>query len=528
MREMPIPAGAYCDLQTNEKRLFYESEGNLMALDLKPEAEPIRVVEGMSYYVLSGKGDHLLVRKGGSIYVISASADKDAKLDDKKEVPLKGLRFAVDKRAEWTQIYHDAWRMHRDYFWDPNMHGVDWPVMRDKYASLLPRVGSREELADLQGLLVSELSLMHSNANGGDIRSDSPYIEPASLGGVFERDEKYRGFRLVHVYKADPDLPAGWSPLSNPDVRIEEGSIIKRVNGQSTDTAPHLGHLLMDQAGKQVRLEVQNPDGSDRDVIIKPISTFEEYRLRYREWEYTRREKVDALSGGEIGYVHLRAMGANDIGQWTREFYSQTHKQGLIVDVRHNGGGNIDSWILGQLLRRPWAYFKRRTGLPYTNMQYSFIGHLVVLIDENTGSDGEAFADGFRRLGLGKTIGTRTWGGEVWLTSSNRQVDGGIVRASETGLYGPEGKWLVEGWGLEPDIVVDNLPHATYMGQDSQLEAAVTHLKELIADDPRSIPGPPPYPVLVPGSGFPTPWHETQKQKPKRKPRKKKTPPKTS
>lgn len=506
IRELPIPAGTYSGLMANDKRLFYRSEGDLMALDLEPKAKPIKILASCRCGQLSGDGKRLLVRKDSKYYVIAASSGADVKPAEKDQVVLDDWKFAVNKRDEWTQIYNDAWRLHRDYFWDPNMLGVDWDAMRAKYAPLVERVGSREALADLQGMLVSELSLLHSNAGGGDVRRGTDQVSPAALGGIFERDAKTGGFLLAHRYKADPDLPGEWSPLAHPDARVEEGSIILSINGRSTSAAADIGQLLMDQAGKQVRLSILDPDGQAREVLVTPISGRSEFDLKYHEWEYTRRLQADASSEGAIGYVHLRAMGGGDIGQWTREFYSQTNKQGLIIDVRHNNGGNIDSWVLSQLLRRAWSYFKPRPNVVYPNMQYSFNGHLVVLVDERTASDGEAFADGFRRLGLGQAIGTRTWGGEVWLSGSNRQVDGGVARASETGVYGPEGEWLIEGWGFEPDIVVDNLPHATYGGHDAQLEAAIAHLKALIQQDPRIPPEPPAYPTLIPGSGFPTPW----------------------
>ena len=162
--------------------------------------------------------------------------------------------------------------------------------------------------------------------------------------------------------------------------------------------------------------------------------------------------------------------------------------------MRHNGGGNIDSWILGKLLRKAWMYWKPRSGQPFWNMQNAFRGHLVLLCDEFTGSDGEAFAEGFRRLGLGKVIGTRTWGGEVWLSFSNTLADRGIASAAEIGVYSPDGKWLIEGHGVDPDMVVDNLPHATFEGKDAQLEAAMEYLKDLIRRDPDPVPAPPPYP----------------------------------
>ena len=177
-----------------------------------------------------------------------------------------------------------------------------------------------------------------------------------------------------------------------------------------------------------------------------------------------------------------------------REFFPVFQRQGLIIDVRHNRGGNIDSWILGRLLRRAWFYWQPRVGDPYWNMQYAFRGHLTVLCNERTASDGEAFSEGFKRLGLGKVIGTRTWGGEIWRSSQRWLVDSGMATAAEIGVYGPEGNWLIEGVGVEPDIVVDNLPHATFKGEDAQLEAAVKHLQGLIEDDPRPVPPTPKYP----------------------------------
>jgi len=190
----------------------------------------------------------------------------------------------------------------------------------------------------------------------------------------------------------------------------------------------------------------------------------------------------------------LRAMGPDDMNQWARDYYPVYQRQGLIIDVRHNGGGNIDSWLLSKLLRQAWMYWQPRIGNAEWNMQYAFRGHMVVLVDEHSGSDGEAFPEGFRRLKLGKVLGTRTWGGEIWLSFDNVQADNGIASAAEDGVYGPEGKWLIEGHGVDPDIVVDNLPHATYGGADAQLDAAVNLLKQEIKDDPRPAPQHPPYP----------------------------------
>jgi tricorn protease len=278
-------------------------------------------------------------------------------------------------------------------------------------------------------------------------------------------------------------------------VRVQVGDVITAINGRSAIQERHLDSLLRNQAGRQVLLEVRGgATNASRRVIAEPISTQRETDLRYDDWEYTRRLAVEEQGKGQIGYLHLRAMGSDNIAEWAREYYPVFNRPGLIIDVRNNRGGNIDSWILGKLLRKAWFYWQPRVGNPTWNMQYAFRGHVVVLCNERTASDGEAFAEGFKRLGLGKVIGTRTWGGEIWLSAQRWLVDSGMASAAETGVYGPEGQWLIEGHGVDPDIVVDNLPHETFEGRDAQLEAAIKHLQELIARDPRPVPSRPDYP----------------------------------
>jgi tricorn protease len=309
------------------------------------------------------------------------------------------------------------------------------------------------------------------------------------------RDETRGGWRVERVYRADPDYPNRLAPLARPGVEVKEGDVIELINGSATLSVPHPWALLRNQAGKQVLLRVK-PAGTSqsRDVVVKPLDYGAEANLRYGEWELTRRERVEELGRGDLGYVHLKAMSKDDIAQWAREYYPIHNRKGLIIDVRHNGGGNIDSWILEKLMRKAWFYWQGRAGVPTWNMQYAFRGHMVVLCDEHTGSDGEAFAEGFKRLGLGKVIGKRTWGGEIWLTGSNWLVDRGIATAAEFGVYGPEGQWLIENHGVEPDIVVENPPHATFRGEDAQLDRAIAFLQEEIRRKPVELPPPPPHP----------------------------------
>jgi tricorn protease len=501
LQEVPVPAGNYESLATDGKRLYWlsadtslEGKKALRAVEMEARKQPVTLVEDVRAFELSLDGKKMLLRKGDEVYVFEPGAKPPEDLA-KSAVDLKGWTFALDPREEFRQMFAEAWRLERDYFYDRAMHGVDWPAMREKFLPLVARVTDRGELSDLLAQMVGELSALHIFVRGGDQRKGADDVAPATLGAALARDEAAGGVRVEHVYRSDPDRPERLSPLARPGVDVGDGDVITAVNGAPALAAPDPGALLRNQADKQVLLSVKAKGaGAARDVIVVPLTPDKDADLRYDEWEYTRRQQVESLGHGRIGYVHLRAMGSDDIAQWAREFYPVFDRDGLVIDVRHNRGGNIDSWILEKLLRKAWFYWQPRVGSPYWNMQYAFRGHLVVLCDAFTASDGEAFAEGFRRLGLGKLIGTRTWGGEIWLTSSNVLVDRGIATAAEFGVYGPEGEWLIEGHGVDPDVVVDNPPHASFTGQDAQLEAAVAHLQELIRQKPVAVPLPPRYP----------------------------------
>jgi tricorn protease len=501
IQEVPVPPGDYDHLTTNGARLFWLSHGpsapresRLMTVDVaNTSPKPKRVLDDVKGYELARDGQKIMVRKGEIIVVFDAASHENVDLAGKK-VDLSAWKLLIDPQEEWHQMFVEAWRLERDYFYDRRMNGVDWPAMQKKYLPLVGRVTDRAELSDLLGQMVGELSALHIFVRGGDVREGSEHIEPASLGAELARDVRAGGYRVAHIYRADPDYPEGLSPLARPGVDVHDGDVIEAINGVSTLSVADPSMLLRDQVGRQVLLHIARASGAGRDVIVTPISPRQEDDLRYSEWELTRRQRVEEMSNGQIGYVHLRAMGDRNYTEWARQFYPVYDRPGLIVDVRHNRGGNIDSWILEKLLRKAWFYWQPRIGQPYWNMQYAFRGHVVVLVDQRTASDGEAFAEGFRRLGLGKLIGMRTWGGEIWLSSSNFLVDKGIATAAETGVYGPEGEWLIEGHGVDPDIVVDDPPAATFRGEDAQLDAAVHDLQEQIRDHPVPVPPPPAYP----------------------------------
>jgi len=499
VKQVPVPAGNYRGLEVNDGALFFsDSEagqyggGSLKAVAItREDPKIVTVADGVSGWELSDDGKKVMIRQRSDLFVTDARAAKASDLSEDK-VDLSGWAFSLDPREDWRQMYVDAWRMERDYFYDPDMHGVDWEGVRDKYMPLVDRVTTRDELSDVIGRIVGELSALHTSVRGGDHRTGDDNIRVASLGARLVRDPSKGGYRIDYIYKSDPDYPDEMSPLMDPEVDVHEGDVITHVNGVDALSEWHIGALLRNQ-DRPVRLGIQPASGgAPRDVMVTPVQN--EYDLRYSDWEYTRRQAVEAAGDGDIGYLHLRAMGSGDITEFYQNFYPVFNRPGLIIDVRRNNGGNIDSIILEKLMRQAWMYWKERAGQPSWNMQYAFRGHMVVLVDQNTASDGEAFADGFRRLGLGEVIGMRTWGGEIWLGSSNRLTDDGFARAPSMGVYGPEGEWLIEQKGVIPDIEVDNLPHATFNGEDAQLDAAIRYLKEKIAEDPRPVPEPPPYP----------------------------------
>ncbi|HEY1766298.1 MAG TPA: S41 family peptidase [Terracidiphilus sp.] len=504
--ELPAPPGNYDSLQATAKRLCWVNSSDeekpklaLQCLDIANKGdEPETLLPDVKGYEISLDRKKMLIAKADQFYIVDSDV-KGAALADPKALPkaaidLSHWTISTTPRDEYRGIFLDAWRLERDYFYDRNMQGLNWVAMRDRYLPLVDRVANRDELNNVIAQMVSELSALHTFVGGGDDRKPADQIDTATLGAVLRRDEKTGGYVVEHVYLHDPDLPSLAPPLARPESLVNEGETILTIDGQKLLEVPDERELLRGKAGQQVMLQVKSANGETREILVKPIDEKQDAAMRYAEWEYTRRLKVDAASAREIGYVHLQAMTRSDIDQWAREYYPVFNRRGLIIDVRHNHGGNIDSWLLSDLLRKAWFYWQPRVGNPLWNMQYAFRGHIVVLCDEETASDGEAFTEGFKRFHMGKVIGIRTWGGEIWLSGSNTQADNGVATAAEMGVYGPEGKWLIEGHGVDPDMVVDNLPHATFAGSDAQLQAAIDLLKQEIKDDPRPVPPHPAYP----------------------------------
>ena len=492
--EVPGDAGNFRSLSVDDKRLYFIDAGSggdahpqLKTLVLGNDGDEAKTfADEIRSYQLSTDAKKLLLVKwsekgAGAMFVVDAGEKAPEKMD-KSKLRVSDWRLAIDPRAEWRQMFNDAWRMHREFSFDPAMRGVDWKAVHARYLPLLTRVADRADLEDLTGQMTAELGILHSQVRGGEKRRDNEVAKPAALGA--DLVAVAHGLKLAHIYRSDPELPNERAPLARPGVDAREGDVLTAINGQPVRNLADVADALANQAGKQILLALSR-NGEVRKTVATPVDSRGESGLRYGDWEQSRRDRVLESGKGRIGYLHLRAMGSGDIADFAREFYTNVHRDGLIIDVRRNNGGNIDSWIIEKLLRRAWAFWVYPESPTEFNMQQTFRGHLAVLIDERTYSDGETFAAGIKALKLGPLIGQRTAGAGIWLSGRNPLIDGGIARVAEFPQFdAASGRWIIEGRGVSPDIAVVNPPLATFNGGDAQLDAALKYLEDKMAAEP--------------------------------------------
>ncbi len=493
LHEVGLEGGNYSQLGVQGGRLYFldssattRRASSLRTLEIKPgQRKAETFLDNVLDYRLAASGKRLLVLtakegEAGDVLLLDASAKAPADLQEAR-VRLDDWKLRIDPAQEWRQMFDDAWRMHRQFAFDPAMRGVDWNAVHARLLPLVARLTDRHELDDLLGQMSAQLGILHSQVRGGDYRKDPAAVTPALLGAQLAPADG--GVRITHIYRTDPELPAARAPLQQPDVDAHDGDLITAVNGHPVATPGDVALALRAQAGQQVLLNLRDAHGTRR-VIVHPVTAERDAMLRYGDWVRGNLQKVEQAGNGRLGYLHLYAMGANDIANFAREFYAQVGRDGLIIDVRRNRGGNIDSWIIEKLLRRVWEFWQPPHGGPTTNMQQTFRGHLVVLADEFTYSDGETFTAGVKALKLGPVIGRHTAGAGVWLSDRNRLADNGVARVAETGQFDVQGRWLIEGRGVAPDIEVENLPWATAHGHDAQLDAAIANLKQRLQQAP--------------------------------------------
>ena len=490
--QVPVDSGNYSKLSVSDKFLYVidriqepKAKPTLKSIAVKPKTKLQTFTTAVADYQLANDGKTLFVRKQGNDnsnqFIVAAGAQFPKDTSEAKVQTAK-WKLAIQPQQEWQQIFHDAWLMHRDSLFDANMRGLEWQATRQKYAPLLARVTDRHELNDIFKQMMGELNALHSQVRGGDVTSDTDAPKAASLGATFKPVKD--GIEITHVYRHDLEVPAQASPLNKPGVDAKVGDVITAINGQSVSKVADVVRALRNQAGNQVLIDIKRNSLAHQTIAV-PVSGSRDFRLRYQDWVEGNSSFVKQQDQA-IGYLHLYAMGGNDVATFAREFYAQYQKPGLIIDVRRNRGGSVDAWILEKLLKRTWMFWETSNGERSTNMQQTFRGHLVVLADEFTYSDGETFTAGVKALELGTVIGKQTAGAGVWLSGRNRVVDNGIARVAEYPVFNMDGQWVVEGSGVKPDIEVSNPPHATYNGQDAQLEAAIEYLQNKLRDQPIS------------------------------------------
>jgi tricorn protease len=434
---------------------------------------------------LSDDGNKLLVQSGSTykLYDVGGEA-KDA-----KTVSTSGMETTREPRQEFAEVFREVWRRYRDYFYVPNMNGYDWNALRAKYEPQLKDIGDRSDLNYLLGQMVGELSNSHSYVSGGDLKlPKKPNV--GLLGARFELDKAAGRYRIKNIMAGENDEDRYRSPLTEVGVDVRAGDYILSINGQELHANDNPYHLLQIAPGQPVELRVSTKaDGAAaRTVLVKPIAS--ETSLMYLAWVEGNRRYVEEKSGGKIGYVYIPDMGGDGIREFIKWFYPQLRKQGLVIDARDNGGGNVSSMIIERLSRKLLGVgFDRNASATGTYPPQTFYGYMAALISESTASDGDIFAYMFKQAQLGPTIGKRTWGGVVGINDYGPLIDGGQVEVPEfTAIADLQGNYKVEGEGVAPDIEVENDVFSTIHGKDPQLDRGIAEVMAKINAHPLILP----------------------------------------
>jgi tricorn protease len=500
--QLPVDRGEFSRLTVNDDgKLIYirgtfrgeEGEPSIHILDVKADKQEDReklVVSGVRDYAITSDGKKLLVvtRKGGMAIV-------DAKADQKMEdmVPTTGMTQQVVPREEWRQIFREAWRLQRDYFYDPNMHGVDWDKVYEQYAAMLADCASRRDVSYVIGEMISEMNVGHAYYWGGDV-DQAPTVSVGMPGCDFElQNGAYRITRILHGAAWDVD---GRGPLSQPGVDVSEGDYLLAVNGVPVDTGKDPWAAFQGLANRTVTLTVsENPKLDDKARYVLVELGAGEYMLRYRAWVEKNRAYVADRTGGRVGYIYVPNTSIWGQNELVRQFFGQMYLDALIIDERWNGGGQVPTRFI-ELLNRPianyWVIRDRDDIYPWPDDAHQ--GPKCMLINGLAGSGGDYFPFWFKATGLGKLVGTRTWGGLVGLSGNPQLIDGGFTSVPTFAFLETNGTWGIEGHGVDPDVEVVDDPAQMYGGKDVQLDAAIDLMLDELKTHPYKKPKRPAYP----------------------------------
>ncbi len=491
VRAIPGAPGIYRSLEAVSNGVLYLTGPNarpalkLYNLDDRKEET---ILENVRAYDLSANREKLLVRAGNNFAIIAPKASQKT---DESTLSLDRMESKVDPRAEWAQEFNDAWRILRDWFYDPNMHGLDWNLMRERYGQLVPFVAHRADFDYILGELGGELNAGHVYVESSD-DWQVKRIDNGLLGAEIVPADGY--YRVEHIFPGENWQDALRSPLTEPGVNVKNGDYILAVDGVSTKGVENFYRLMENKANRVVTLLVNakpDPAGAHEEQV-RPVA--KETNLRYLDWVQSRRDYVDKASGGRIGYLHLPNTGREGNVELFKNFYPLANKDALIIDDRYNGGGFIPDRMIELLDRQVLNYIVRRNAKPTTTPAYAHVGPKAMLINGYSASGGDALPYYFRKRGLGKLIGTRTWGGLIGISGNPSLMDGGNITAPQFRFLDTEGVWMVEGVGVPPDIEVVDRPDLVAAGRDPSLEKAVEVLLQELKEKPKKpvvVPAPP-------------------------------------
>jgi tricorn protease len=507
---VPVPADNYSNLTAFEGHLIYV-KGTPYVYGRAPETPPdvmifgladrkaSTLVAGTGVYTPSADGKKLLVRAQGQWKLVDAKPQGGSSA---QAISTAGLQADIVPKAEWTEIFHEVWRRFRDYFYVPTMNGYDWTAIRNRYEPLLQYVGHRTDLDYIMSEMIGELSNSHTYISGGDY--DIPKRADVALPGArFELDAASGRYRIASLFAGDNSEAEYRSPLTEIGVDAHVGDYVLAIDGVDLKAPENPYELLRYKSAHPVTLTLNSRPATDgaRRVTYQPITS--ETPLVYKAWVDRNRQEVDTLTSGRVGYLHIPDMGAEGLSEFIKWFYPQVRKDGLVIDVRGNGGGNVSSMLIERLSRVLLASgYSRNDDFPSTYPRGPvFYGSLVALLNQTSGSDGDIFPAMFKQAGLGPLIGMRSWGGVTGITGHGPLIDGGDVEVPEFGFTSTDGKWIIEGHGVDPDIPVENDPKSVIAGHDPQLERGVQEILKLIQAHPKHLPARPAPPNRAPGGG---------------------------
>lgn len=479
--DLPLEVSNYFNVTPLKDVVYFaewSSKGGKVSLhrfDLKSKKDD--EIGNSGSFVISADHKKMFISDMGKYAVIPLP---QGKINISEYISTKNMNVKVDPKEEWNQIYNEAWRQMRDFFYDPNMHGVDWKDIQAKYQPLVPYVNNRYDLTYLIGEMIGELSVGHAYINGGDVVKPER-IATGLLGAQLVKD-KSGFFQIKNILKGQNWDKGTRSPLTEVGVNINEGDYIVAIDGKATNAVGNIYELLVNKAKTEVILSINSSaklEGA-HDEIITPID--DEANLYYYNWVQNNIDKVNKATNGQVGYIHIPDMGPEGLNEFVKHFYPQLNKKALIIDDRGNGGGNVSPMIIERLNRELSMYGMARNTSITTKPAQIITGPKVLLLDNYSASDGDLFPYQFKKLGIGKTIGVRSWGGVVGIRGSLPFIDGADLRKPEFAPFDTEGKkWIIEGHGVDPDIVISNDPAQEFKGIDTQLDKAIEVILEELA-----------------------------------------------